>query len=129
MGMHLVPTFWSDAPERSLFHQHTKTGETVALLHGQNFLTCWISVPNLKLGKKCRYKVTLRWVWTFTSWFVHWVCNCPNYNKSMYLPWKEIMFQTLHVLFTHLILYIVPTFKEWKQIIEKWNTATLESTL
>jgi len=38
------------------------------------------------------------------------------------------MFQTLHVLFTHSLLYIVHTFMEWKQTAETWNTATLEST-
>ena len=71
---HLVPTFWSDAPERSLLHQHTKkTGEIVTLLHGQTFLTCRVSVPHLKPDRNCTCKVTMRWVWTFTSWFRHWV--------------------------------------------------------
>jgi hypothetical protein len=43
---------------------------------------------------------------------------CPNSNNSVYLFWKEVIFQLIHVLFTHSVLCIVPASIEWKLCTE-----------
>jgi hypothetical protein len=43
---------------------------------------------------------------------------CLDSNHSAYLFQKRIPFELIHIFVTHLLLYIVSTFRDWKQCIE-----------